>query len=186
MGAFYLDTTGYANGVHTIWWIAYDNDGQGDGIGSRYFTINNTGGSPEPVERNTPAVELSFLPISFSPVMVKTGFDLNAGFLPQYPDAKGVVRIEIPEVNRIEIELGDESGVRRARFRAGRGYSGYMIVGNELRPLPVGSTLDRRTGRFSWMPGPGFVGTYDLVFVAYEMSGIKRKTIFRLSIIPHF
>ena len=48
VGAFYLDTTGFANGVHTIWWIAYDDEGQGDGIGSRYFTINNTGGSPEP------------------------------------------------------------------------------------------------------------------------------------------
>ena len=48
VGAFFLDTTQYANGIHTIWWIAYDDLGQGDGIGSRFFTIANAGGSPEP------------------------------------------------------------------------------------------------------------------------------------------
>jgi hypothetical protein len=44
VGYFYLDTTAYANGVHTIQWTAKDNAGNTDGIGSRYFTIQNTGG----------------------------------------------------------------------------------------------------------------------------------------------
>jgi len=185
VGAFYLDTTGYANGVHTIWWIAYDNDGQGDGIGSRYFTINNTGGSSGLADRETPAIELLHLPVVFSPVLAKTGFDLNAGFLPRYPEADGVVRIEIPEVNRLEIELGDDP--ESAAFApGGLSYSGYMVVGNELRPLPVGSTLDRRTGRFSWMPGPGFLGTYDLVFISHEGSRMMRKMPLRVSIKPSF
>ena len=48
VGAFFLDTTGYANGVHSIFWIAYDDLGRGDGIGSRFFNIANAGGSPEP------------------------------------------------------------------------------------------------------------------------------------------
>ena len=39
VGAFYLDTTKYAYGVHTIFWIATDNEGAADGIGSRYFNI---------------------------------------------------------------------------------------------------------------------------------------------------
>jgi hypothetical protein len=43
VGYFYLDTTSYENGVHTIQWTATDNDGNTDGIGSRYFTIQNTG-----------------------------------------------------------------------------------------------------------------------------------------------
>ena len=34
--------------------------------------------------------------------------------------------------------------------------------------LISGSTHDRRPGRFAWMPGPGFLGTYDLVFVGGE------------------
>ena len=40
-GYFYLDTTAYENGVHTIQWTAKDNTGNTDGIGSRYFTIQN-------------------------------------------------------------------------------------------------------------------------------------------------
>ncbi len=174
VGAFFLDTTGYANGVHTIWWIAYDNDGQGDGIGSRYFSIANTGGSQEPARAAQEAAdtEPSSLPVSFSPVLVKTGYDLIADFLPRYPDAKGVIRIEIPEVNRVEIELGE--GADAAAFKPGRArFSGRMVVGKELRPLPIGSTLDSRTGRFSWMPGPGFLGDYRLLFIQ-DGEGIRR------------
>ncbi len=36
-----FDTRTLANGVHTISWVVYDNRGGGQGIGSRYFTINN-------------------------------------------------------------------------------------------------------------------------------------------------
>jgi len=72
-------------------------------------------------------------------------------------------------VNRMEIELGDEPEAA-VLLPGGARYSGYMIVGDALRPLPVGSTLDRRAGRFSWMPGPGFVGTYELVFVEHAGS----------------
>ncbi|MEW5735965.1 MAG: choice-of-anchor U domain-containing protein [Thermodesulfobacteriota bacterium] len=46
-GALYtFDTTAYANGIHTIQWVATDNAGNVDGIGSRYFSIQNTGSSP--------------------------------------------------------------------------------------------------------------------------------------------
>ncbi|MBI9074894.1 MAG: hypothetical protein JEZ02_05720 [Desulfatibacillum sp.] len=41
VGYFELDTTAYHNGVHTIQWTATDDAGNTDGIGSRYFTINN-------------------------------------------------------------------------------------------------------------------------------------------------
>ena len=34
-----------------------------------------------------------------------------------------------------------------------------------LLPLPIGSHLDGATGTFTWQPGVGFVGPYDLVFV---------------------
>jgi hypothetical protein len=37
---FDIDTTDYAEGVHTIYWVARDNAGNADGIGSRYFTVN--------------------------------------------------------------------------------------------------------------------------------------------------
>ncbi len=40
---FDMDTTAYANGVHTIHWTASDSGENTDGIGSRYFTIQNSG-----------------------------------------------------------------------------------------------------------------------------------------------
>ncbi len=40
--SFFLDTTMYANGVHSIYVVAQDNAGNSDGIGSRYFNIMNT------------------------------------------------------------------------------------------------------------------------------------------------
>jgi hypothetical protein len=36
-----FDTTTYSNGVHTLEWIVTDNAGNIDGVGSRYFTIEN-------------------------------------------------------------------------------------------------------------------------------------------------
>ncbi len=45
-------------------------------------------------------------------------------------------------------------------------FTGFEVVGDERRPLPAGSTLDPSTGAFAWQPGPGFIGSYRLVFVA--------------------
>src|SRR5258706_15884836 len=51
VGFFYLDTTKLTNGVHTISWNVFDNVGHGDGIGSRYFNVFNSGAnSTEPEE----------------------------------------------------------------------------------------------------------------------------------------
>ena len=41
VGFFYLDTTRLANGVHTISWVVSDNQARSDGIGSRYFNVQN-------------------------------------------------------------------------------------------------------------------------------------------------
>jgi hypothetical protein len=38
----------------------------------------------------------------------------------------------------------------------------------EVGTLPFGSRLDPATGAFTWMPGVGFVGSYDLVFVRWN------------------
>jgi len=45
VGFYYLDTTSLANGVHTISWNVYDDGGRGEGIGSRYFNVFNSGGA---------------------------------------------------------------------------------------------------------------------------------------------
>jgi len=40
-GYFYLDTTTVSNGMHTIGWLASDNNGRAAGIGSRFFWVLN-------------------------------------------------------------------------------------------------------------------------------------------------
>jgi hypothetical protein len=41
VGYFYLDTTQYENGMHTISWSVMDDEGEVDKIGMRYFFIDN-------------------------------------------------------------------------------------------------------------------------------------------------
>jgi hypothetical protein len=41
VGGFVFDTTQYANGVHSIFWVVTDTGNQTDGVGSRFFTISN-------------------------------------------------------------------------------------------------------------------------------------------------
>jgi hypothetical protein len=41
IGYFYINTTTLVNGLHTISWSITDNAGNANGIGSRYFTVQN-------------------------------------------------------------------------------------------------------------------------------------------------
>ena len=38
---FFLDTTTLSNGMHTIGWLVYDDLGRGEGLGSRFFWVQN-------------------------------------------------------------------------------------------------------------------------------------------------
>ena len=90
------------------------------------------------------------------------------------PDLYGIIHIEIKEVERVEINLGE-----------GSDFQGYLIVGEKLKPLPIGSTLDRKPGVFTWQPGPGFIKTYDLVFFKKDRSGVPQKITVKITIVPH-
>jgi len=200
VGYYVLDTTRYANGAHMIWWVASDSGGNADGIGSRYFNIVNTGVTGTAGRMNAAAIidgnqnhpsklfdieDILGLPLTFEPLLIRTGFNLKARPVALVPDNVGVYHVEIPEVNRIEIELGSGPGSIAALPVAPR-YKGYLIVGDELRPLPVGSTLDARTGRFSWLPGPGFVGTYEMVFLREDGLGLTKRIPIGMTIKPKF
>jgi hypothetical protein len=183
-----FDTTAYSNGVHTIAWSATDNAGNTDGIGSRYFSIQNSevaaGGKRTAafnVQRSMFNVNPNQIPFdNSSPVEVIKGFNRNVTPLKSYPDNKGFVTVEIAELERLEIRLfpGGTAGL-------GLLYSGYQLVGHQLRPLPIGSTMDAKRGIFYWQPGPGFVGCYDFLFIrSQEGKGIK--TNIKINIIPKF
>jgi len=184
VGAFYLDTTTYTNGVHTIAWSVKDDAGNSDGIGSRFFNINNTGGSgfvqgissrTENLRIHDDVENVLGMPVNFNALRFRRGFRRAVEPEAAVPDPYGVTEVLIEEVERVEIEIGKGSGFR-----------GYMIVGKELRALPIGSTLDSEKGVFYWQPGPGFIGEYNLVFVGIDEFGMERKTQVKVRIRPKF
>jgi hypothetical protein len=179
-GYFYLDTTSYRDGIHTIQWLVTDSAGNTDGIGSRYFLIQNDTGSyyqhnttnPNQKKLNPKTIkseDLKALPMDcHNPVWIKKGYQKNVKPHKIYPDDKGIINIETRELESVKIQFSSESSE----------VMGYMIIGSQLRPLPIGSTLDSQTGTFYWQAGPGFVGLYRLIFVLKEQNGeMRRKDI---------
>ena len=156
-GYYYFDSTKYADGLHTISWTVEDNAGNQDGIGSRYFTINNGDGANGILTGQNLSPNKSFCGAGVRSTLFKKrpagGFE---------KDKKEINNLEVNELGHIEISL---PGCME----------GYMVVGEERRALPVGSTLDTVNGVFYWNPGPGFVGNYTLEFVCSGSDGVIKK-----------
>jgi hypothetical protein len=182
VGYFYLDTTAYEDGVHTIQWTASDSAGNKDGIGSRYFTINNACSTARNANiAGNSTVFLPFpshveIPFNYSnPVRTKKGYECDTwtGYI--YPDEKGQVNLETRELEPIVIHL-DAMGFTNNNNGPGKTFEpqfphpsrfhGFLVAGkDQLKPLPIGATLDKKTGIFYWLPGPGFSGNYRLMFI---------------------
>lgn len=178
IAGFYLNTAGLANGVHTIAWAAFDNatpTPRGDGLGSRYFTVLNTGadiGGTRAIENprpNAPAVseDTGARATRAGEVYARTGFDASAPLIELQADADGVFHVQLPEMGRLELQIG-----RMVQ-------AGHLLVGGEERPLPVGSRLDADVATFTWAPGVGFIGTYRLAF-----DGTGNTTLIDVTIRP--
>jgi len=148
VGFFYIDTTTLTNGVHTISWVAYDNVGHGDGLGSRYFTVFNAGGTAAPADAVNPA-EVSPATIA-TPAAVTLRHGLDLGTVPEalVARADGAYSVTMEELGRVELQIGAAKG--------------YQILNGEAHHLPIGSTL--KDGVFYWAAGPGFLGSYELRF----------------------
>lgn len=141
-GSFVVDTTKLANGMHTIAWVVYDDHGNGDGVGSRYFYTSNSGatGASDPAPPRTEAA---------------AAYDGD--------------RLEAEPLSRVEFQL--PSGGTDADW------IGEVVVGDERRPLPIGSTLNARYGRFYWRVGPGFLGDYELEFTNRATGATHRISV---------
>jgi hypothetical protein len=188
---FDFDTTTYSNGVHTIMWIAADNGGNADGIGSRYFTIQNSNsGSAAAASSSLLAterkqepfsyLEISEIPINYSePIGIKKGFKKYSQPVIVNPDENGTIQITLKELERIEIHFNHDE--IEPIF-----ISGWMKQGYQLRALPTGSNLDSNKGVFYWHPGVGFTGEYRLVFVVEDQNGNMTRTDIAAHIIPRF
>jgi hypothetical protein len=183
---FDFDTTTYTNGVHTIMWIATDDASNADGIGSRYFSIQNAGAKVQQSllmgHGSLGNNDLSRIPVDdSSPVAVIKGFNRNVEPFENYPDDNGRIRIEIKELERIEVRLFPVGTAGLAPL-----YSGYQVIGDRLAPLPIGSTLDIQRGIFYWQPGPGYVGKYWLVFIEEDQYGNMTRRDITFNIMPKF
>ncbi|MGD2084953.1 MAG: hypothetical protein PVH61_02095 [Candidatus Aminicenantes bacterium] len=202
-GYFYLDTTPYENGVHTIQWTVTDDAGNTDGIGSRYFSILDSSQSAERMAHSTEhtaqnawrkaqrAPGISKIPVDYSqPLPVKRGF--NPDLEPQtfYPDKTGQITIEIKELERVEIWLSEGTRglapLSNGNKLTNSQWTGFQVIGNQLRSLPIGSFLDTERGVFCWQPGAGFMGKYRFVFIAKDQLGNKTKKMVEITIGPKF
>jgi hypothetical protein len=166
LAVYAFDSRLLANGVHTIAWVVTATNGQTAGIGSRYFTVANASASvvatidaiPSSLRVDTPPqpAQIDDVPLDGRALLGRVGWDdrVPANWLT--PDRTGRVTIEAEELGLVEMDLAAEHGESLA---------GYLRVAGQLSPLPIGARLDRVTGRFTWQPGVGFLGAYDLVFV---------------------
>ena len=55
---------------------------------------------------------------------------------------------------------------------------------NEWKALPIGSTLDREKGIFSWIPTPGFFGRYVFHFAITDGSYMSKPLRVLVNVIP--
>jgi len=191
-----FDTTAYKNGIHTIQWVVTDNGGNTDGIGSRYFTIQNTGYNrqstgtisskeitgkdhPQPaVKTGYNYAEIKKIPLDrYKIVEVKTGLSQKAQSKFLAPQKDGNIYIDIQQDERLEINL---------KLSRDMVHTGYIEINGQLRPLPPGSVLDGSRGIFYWQPGPASLGKYPLVFISKDSSGKTVKKRIQVEISPKF
>jgi hypothetical protein len=171
-----FDTTAYANGVHTIQWVVTDSAGNTDGVGSRYFTVQNIGNKAQAVVSSSTETRQIHLPARIYtdrsvPLRIKKGYSSNIELQGIYPDAGGNVAIEINELERLEIHFSNE-GTPVGSIRS-------------ISPLPIGSTLDMEKGIFYWQVGLGYLGRYELEFVMEDRHSKLTKTNVIVNILPH-
>jgi hypothetical protein len=191
LGVAAFDSTALANGVHTISWVVTDNLGSASGIGSRYLTVSNGSlmldptqgsmtttasmviggrrslGMPGAAARIDSAAAVASAvdaaPGDVAAIHGRRGFNLDTP-LQAYDFRGGRATVEAEELDRLELHLEGLEGSKRVE----RAVTGYLRVGDSLTPLPIGSALNASTGVFTWMPGVGFAGTYDLAFVRWS------------------
>jgi glucose/arabinose dehydrogenase len=155
-GAYYVDTSSLSNGTHQIGWFVTDSCGRSEGIGSRFFTVNN-GGARAPATAVTAAsgsraATPAAIAVADAAIEIRRGDEVT----PVFPNAAGDRVVPIGEDERVEVHLPASPG---------RTYVGYQIVMGERRALPLGSSLDAAKGVFYWQPAAGFLGAHDLLFV---------------------
>jgi hypothetical protein len=170
MGVFSFDSTTLADGVHTIAWVVTDTAGHTAGVGSRFFSVFNgtnavvaaSVAAPTAASRAAAAapklgpLPVGTLPSDTSRLLVRVGGAATAPVQTVAPGANGAFALTLDELEPVSVTLDDA---------ASGTYTAYLRGVDGLDPLPLGAQFDATARQFTWHPGPGFVGQYDLVFV---------------------
>jgi len=163
-GAYHIPIATLANGTHQIGWYVVDNCNRAEGIGSRFFSVL-TGSSTVPLpSRPTTTAADAVREIITVPIIVRR--DLET--MPVEATAEGDHVVTIRQDERIEVELPATGGAA---------YAGYQIVNGTRRALPEGASFDHATRTFYWQPAPGFLGTFDLEFVAATGGVVRVRAV---------
>lgn len=171
IGSFVFDTQALANGIHSIAWSVTDSAGRTEGIGSRYFSVLNSGAADGVRQPRASALDrlkgtsapqaralARSVPASSDATMVvrgRVGFDLRTPYVVIEPDDTGIRHVQVAGLDRLELDLGPVD-------------AGALVAGEAVRDLPPGARLEPETGTFTWAPGPGVFGSYRLVFLRGE------------------
>lgn len=179
VGYFILDTTQYSEGVHIIQWTATDFGGNTDGIGSRFFTIQNTGSSERSAQKTSQQPRgfayhgpTERIPSDRSvPIHIKKGFNKNTRSQRHYPGKDGSISLSIRQLERVEI-----------RFFGADSSASQLL---NISELPIGSTLDSEQGVFYWSPTVVHFGRYSFDFAINSGPGgqMVKKTL-NIKILP--
>jgi hypothetical protein len=128
--------------------------------------------------------------VDSSPIRVKKGYNQYIKPHERFPGENGNFSIEIKELERIEVQLfeGTRGLAPLSAFHEPppNNRMGFLVVGDQLRTLPIGSTFNPQTGIFSWIPGAGFVGTYRFIFLEEKQNKELSRTFITVNILPKF
>jgi hypothetical protein len=188
LGVYTLNTLGYGNGLHTISWVVTDNLGVSSGIGSRYFSIFNSGNAmttasagsamrPAGPDLGRRVEDLDGRAVNAA-MTVREGFNLLAPMRPLKRGLDGAPRVWTHGRDRVEIRVTDDANTVGP-------YAAYHVVNGELRELPVGASFDPDRAVLYWQPGLGYVGGYDFMFVRTADDGLRERLPVRVTLQDH-
>jgi len=196
-----IDTTALAEGLHTISWTVTDSRPATAGLGSRYFTVANSADaqpagagsvtSTETLEADASDVAkpLSAAPAPDMGLRVESVALSNEVAAVSGASAASDVLIQRGEGPKRRLRVSHDGGaaitlapMERIELTLGPGnddacpstWAGYLVKDNVLSTLPVGSSLEP-SGTFYWQTGPGFAGTFPLLFVQTNCRGEKQR-----------
>lgn len=190
LGYLDFDTTTFESGLHTIQWVATDNAGNRDGIGSRYFYIQNPGYPNQSAAKaasastNNPGKsryrfsDLLRIPRErTASIKMTTGYKEDSKPRTIPAGKNGMIHVAVPQDERIVLDLSQPYGLS---------YTGYLKVNHLLRPLPPGVSMDSKNGVLYWQPGPASFGKYQLVFITTGKTGLISQKEVTLEITPKY